>query len=90
MPYPRISPHFPPVFPRFSPFFPIFPHFPPFSPIFPIFPIFPWPKKDLETPGWETSKASEHVRLFNVRDLCTKRQHIQLVSQLTPAAPHHW
>ena len=57
MPYPRISPHFPPVFPRFPPFSPIFPHFPPFSPIFPIFPIFPWPKKDLETPGWETSKA---------------------------------
>ena len=38
MPYPRISPHFPPVFPRFSPFFP---HFPPFSPIFPHFPHFP-------------------------------------------------
>ena len=58
MPYPRISPHFPP---RFSPFFPIFPHFSPFSP---IFPIFPWPKKDLETPGWETSKAWQWVCNF--------------------------
>ena len=57
MPYPRISPHFPPIFTRFSPFFPVFPHFPPFPPISPIFPIFPRPKKDLETPGWETSKA---------------------------------
>ena len=40
MPYPRISPHFPPVFPRFSLFSPVFPHFPPFSPIFPHFPHF--------------------------------------------------
>ena len=48
------TPAFPPISP---PFFPVFPHFPPFFPIFPIFPIFPWPKKDLETPGWETSKA---------------------------------
>ena len=53
---PLFSPVFP-VFPHFPPFSPIFPHFPPFPPIFPIFPIFPWPKKDLETPGWETSKA---------------------------------
>ena len=37
MPYLRISPHFPPVFPRFSPFSPVFPHFPPFFPIFPHF-----------------------------------------------------
>ena len=57
IPYPRISPHFPPVFPRFPPFSPVFPHFPSFFPISPIFPIFPWPKKDLETPGWETSKV---------------------------------
>ena len=48
------TPAFPPISPSF---FPVFPRFPPFSPIFPIFPIFPWPKEDLETPGWETSKA---------------------------------
>ena len=60
--FPPISPPFFPVFPRFSPFFPVFPHIPPFSPIFPIFPIFPWPKKDLETPGWETSKACNSFR----------------------------
>ena len=40
MPYPRISPHFPPVFPRFSPFFPVFPRFSPFFPISPHFPHF--------------------------------------------------
>ena len=51
------TPAFPPVSPPFPPFPPRFPHFPPFSPISPISPIFPWPKKDLETPGWETSKA---------------------------------
>ena len=55
--FPPISPPFFAVFPRFPPFSPIFPHFPPFSPIFPIFAIFTWPKKDLEIPGWETSKA---------------------------------
>ena len=69
--FPPISPpFFPvfPVFPHFPPFSPIFPHFPPFPPIFPIFPIFPWPKKDLETPGWETSKAcgtTVHKRLIH-------------------------
>ena len=54
------TPAFPPISPLFSPVFPIFPHFPAFPPISPISPIssiFPWPKKDLETPGWETSKA---------------------------------
>ena len=41
IPYPRISPHFPP-FPLISPpFSPIFPRFPPFSPVFPHFPHFP-------------------------------------------------
>ena len=55
--FPPIFPLFPPVFPRFPPFFRVFPHFPPFPPICPIFPIFLWPKKDLETPGWETSEA---------------------------------
>ena len=38
IPYPRISPHVPPVFP---PFPPIFLRFSPFSPIFPHFPNFP-------------------------------------------------
>ena len=40
MPYPRISPHFPPVFPRFSLVFPVFPRFSPFFPVFPHFPHF--------------------------------------------------
>ena len=37
IPYPRISPHFPPVFPHFPPFSSIFPRFPPFPPFSPFF-----------------------------------------------------
>ena len=77
MPYPRISPHFPPVFPRFSPFFPVFPRFPPFPPIFPHFspfppfsPFFRGPKKNWRlrggrlprpAPPADVSKAQGHT-----------------------------
>ena len=86
-PIPPISPHFPPIFPHFPPFSPISPHFPPFSPISPIFPIFLWPKKDLETPGWETSKACYWTLLTH---LGTHLFELAACSLPQPSGPRYW
>ena len=62
MPYPRISPHFPPVFPRFSPFFPVFSRFSPFSPFFPFFPFFRGPKKTWRLRGGRLPRPERRLR----------------------------